>query len=299
MPEVRETPRPEGAGPGAASESSLRVFVRRFARNRVAVAAVVVFVLVALLAIFAPWLTPWDRDAPNLALHDHAPGQGHLLGTDGLGRDELTRLLWGGRVSLLVGVASTLISVVIGIVVGSAAGFFGGWLDNVLMRVVDVFISLPQLAFLIVVAAILGPSVWHTILVIGVLGWTGVARIVRGEILSLREREYVEAARALGAKSFSIVMRHLLPNAMAPVIVSATLGVAGNVILEASLSFLGLGVQEPIPSWGNMLQAATNYRVLVLYWWEWIPPGMMIFLTTLSIYLVGDAIRDAWDPRLK
>lgn len=288
-----------GHASSAATDSSARVFIRRFARNRAAVAGLFVFTIIALAAVFAPWLSHWDRDLPTLVLHDKAPGGGHLLGTDLLGRDEFTRILWGGRVSLMVGMASTLISLVVGILVGAVAGFFGGWLDNVLMRTVDVFISLPQLAFLIVVAAILGPSVWHTILVIGFLGWTFVARVVRGEILSLRARDFVEAARALGERSGVLIFRHLLPNALAPVIVAATLGVAGNILLEASLSFLGLGVQEPIPSWGNMLQSATNYRVLVLYWWEWIPPGVMIFLTTLSIYVIGDAVRDAWDPRLK
>ncbi|MBT9258753.1 MAG: ABC transporter permease [Clostridiales bacterium] len=292
-------------GPGEYGEpvfdSPWRTFWRRFARNRVAVVAALVLIAIAFIAAAAPLIASIDqRDSTNLKGANKPPGwEGHILGTDDIGRDVFARLIWGGRVSLTVGLTAVAISIVVGILIGSLSGFFGGWMDNVLMRFTDVFLSIPTLALLIVGAAILGPSIHTTMIIIGLVSWPGVARLVRGEILSLRGRDFVTAARAAGASSGYIIRKHLVPNSMAPVLVSATLSVAGTIILEASLSFLGLGVQQPIPSWGNMLEAATNWRVLTLYWWQWMPPGFMIFLTALCIYIVGDALRDATDPRLK
>ncbi|MDI3269870.1 MAG: ABC transporter permease [Bacillota bacterium] len=286
---------------GPVFDSPLKTFWRRFSRNRIAVVAAVLLLLIALTAAAAPLFASLsDRDSTNLKAANKPPGwEGHILGTDEIGRDVFARLIWGGRVSLTVGLTAVGISIGIGIIVGAISGFFGGWVDNVLMRVTDIFLSIPTLALLIVGAAILGPSITNTMIIIGAVSWPGVSRLVRGEILSLRARDFVTAARAAGARSGYIIRKHLVPNSMAPVLVSATLSVAGTIILEASLSFLGLGVQQPIPSWGNMLEAATNWRVLTLFWWQWMPPGFMIFFTALCIYIVGDALRDATDPRLK
>lgn len=286
-------------GPGSEPvESFGRLFWRRFRRHRMAMAGVALLLAMAALAVAAPWVAPYDPNQPSPAV-DQPPSAQHLLGTDGIGRDVLSRLIWGGRISLTVGLVAVTISVGVGTLVGAVAGFFGGWVDNALMRVVDVVLSFPSLVLLIVVASILPPSIYSTMAVIGLLSWTGVARLVRGEFLSLRERDFVQAARAAGAGRARIMFRHMLPNALAPVVVAATFGVAEAILTESALSFLGLGVRPPTPSWGNMLSEALSYRVLVLQPWLWVPPGVMIFLAVISINLVGDALRDALDPRLK
>jgi peptide/nickel transport system permease protein len=293
---------PAGSAPAGVlpAPSAFSAFLRRYARNRVAVGAAVVLALIMLSALFAPVLSPHDPNAQTLKLLNHGPMPGHPLGLDEIGRDELSRLIYGGRISISVGLVSAAIAMFLGILVGAVAGYFGGWVDNVLMRFVDIVLSIPAIALLIVVAAIVPhPGVFTVMLVIGSVSWPGVARIVRGEFLSLRERDFVEAERAAGATGSRIMWVHLLPNAMAPIIVASALAVAGAILTEAALSFLGLGVQQPTPSWGNMLQAASNYRALVYYWWQWIPAGLAILITTVCIYVMGDALRDALDPRLK
>lgn len=279
-------------------ESLGRLFWRRFRRHRMAIVGSLVLLALAAVSIAAPWVAPQDPNATTPAF-EQPPSAQHWLGTDGIGRDVLSRLIWGGRISLTVGLVAVSIAVGIGTLVGSLAGFFGGWVDNVLMRLVDIVLSFPSLVLLIVVASILPPSIYSTMAVIGLLSWPGTARLVRGEFLSLREREFVEAARASGAGRARIIFGHMLPNALAPVVVAATFGVADAILTESALSFLGLGVRPPTPSWGNMLSEALAYRVLVLEPWLWIPPGVMIFLAVVSINLVGDALRDALDPRLK
>jgi len=302
-----DEPRPAGpTGPMALTREGLaqevltpgRLFWRRFRRNRLAVAGALILLILSLISLGAPWIAPHDRDATNPYLREAPPSREHLLGTDKLGRDVLSRLIWGGRVSMTVGLVAVSISLSVGIILGSIAGYFGGVVDNVIMRLVDIVMSFPYLLLLIVVASILKPSIYNTMMVIGFLSWTGVARLVRGEFLSLRQRDFVEAARAAGAPPARLIFRHILPNAFAPIVVAGTLGVASAILAEAGLSFLGLGVRPPIPSWGNMLTDAQSLRILTLKWWLWIPPGVMIFLAVISINLVGDGLRDALDPRL-
>ncbi|QUH20989.1 oligopeptide ABC transporter permease [Alkaliphilus sp. B6464] len=290
-------------GKNLATESTVigpwKIMWKRLRRNKLAMLGLIVITIMAIAAIFAPFLTPYGRDAVNLVNSNAKPGSEHLLGTDSLGRDIFTRLLYGGRISLTVGFVSTGIRIVLGVLLGGIAGYYGKSVDNVIMRVADVFACLPFLPIAITIVAMLKPSIYNIMLVIGVLGWPGIARIVRAEILSLREREFMEAATALGISDFRKIVAHLLPNTMASVIVSATIGIAGAILTESSLSFLGLGVAPPIPSWGNMLTDAKSQYVLKYRWWQWIPPGLAIFVTVMSLNLLGDGLRDALDPRLK
>lgn len=287
--------------PASAPERGLFAdFLQRYAKNRVAIGAAIVLGLIMLSALLAPVISPHNPNLGHLLHTDHGPMPGHLLGTDDLGRDVLSRLIYGGRISISVGLVAAFISMVLGILIGSVAGYFGRWVDNVLMRCVDIVLSIPVFALLIVVAAIVQhPTVFTVMLVIGLVSWPGVARIVRGEFLTLRERDYIEAEKAEGATGSRIMWRHLLPNAMAPIIVSTALGVANAILTEAGLSFLGLGVQQPTPSWGNMLRSAFTWRAVVYYWWEWVPAGLAILITCVCIYVMGDALRDALDPRLR
>lgn len=280
-------------------ESPWRIVGRRIARNKLAILGIIVIVVLSLSAIFAPWLTPFDRDTTNLLITNLAPNAEHLLGTDNLGRDILTRLLYGGRISLTVGLFSTLLRTLIGVILGGIAGYYGGFIDGLIMRVADVFSCLPFLPIAITFVALLGPSIYNVMLVLAILGWPGIARLVRAEILSLREREFMEAATALGLSDYKKIMSHLIPNTTASIIVSATIGIAGAILTESALSFLGLGVAPPIPSWGNMLTDAQSQYVLKNRWWQWIPPGLTIFVAVMSFNLLGDGLRDALDPRLK
>jgi peptide/nickel transport system permease protein len=270
---------------------------RRFTRNRLATAgAVGVFVLVALAAL-APWVAPRD---PLYIDMDHKfarPGEaGFVLGADELGRDLLSRLLHAGRVSLAVGLITALIAVLVGSILGAVAGFYGGALDTAIMRVVDVLLSIPTIFLLLALSAFLKPTMLTITLIIGLNSWMSVARMVRGQVLSLKEQEFVLAARAAGAGARRLIVRQLLPNAVAPVLVAATLTVATAILLESSLSYLGYGIQPPTASWGNMLNNAQSY---VLYApWVAVYPGAMISLTVLSFNFAGDGLRDALDPRL-
>jgi len=275
---------------------------RRFRRNKVALVALVVLVVIVLLIAAAPlisrYVTGFGPNENNLIARMLPPGQdGYLLGSDGNGRDILTRLLYGGRVSLLIAVLATLSTLVIGGTVGAVAGFAGGLLDAVLMRLVDVVISIPGLALLILISSLYRPGPVGLAFVLAATGWTGVARIVRGEVLALRERDYVDAARVLGASNGAILRRHIFPNVVPTLVVWTSIVIPGLILAEAGLSFLGLGVRVPTPSWGNMLQEASEtYRQS---WTNVFFPGAAIYITVLAINLVGDGLRDALDPRAR
>jgi peptide/nickel transport system permease protein len=255
-----------------------------------------VLLALVLICALAPVVFPLEPDAVDLRAYQKPPSVAHWLGTDSSGRDVLSRLIYGGRVSLSVGLVAVGIYVTLGLLVGSVAGYWSGWVDSLLMRLADVFMAFPRLIIIITVAALVGPSIYNVMLIIGLLGWPPTARIVRGMFLSLRERECVAASRAIGASPVRIIARHLLPNVLAPVIVAATFGTAEAILLEASLSFLGLGVQPPMASWGNMLNAAEDIAILQSMPWLWLPPGLMIAVTVLSLNFVGDGLRDALDP---
>lgn len=278
--------------------SLLQNGVRRLKKDRLAMGGLFVLLLLAVVSLFAPFLTPYGRDVQDLTAAFEAPGARHWLGTDELGRDVYTRLLYGGRVSLSVGLISTGISVTLGIILGSVAGYFGKLADSIIMRIVDIFMCFPFYVIAITCAAIFGPSIINVMLISGLLSWTGVCRIVRGEVLSLKQRDYVEAVRALGLNDFEIIFHHIIPNVVPIVIVNATLGIANGILSEAGLSYLGLGVAPPTPSWGNMLAAAQNLRILRKYWWLWVPAGLCVCITILAINFLGDGLRNAFDPKL-
>jgi len=264
--------------------------------NRMALFGGLIVLLMFLLAGLAA-LLPGDPAAINIKQALLSPGGSHLLGTDDLGRDVLLRMLYGARISLLVGFVAVGISTLLGILVGALAGFYGGWVDALVMRFVDIMLCFPTFFLILAVIAFLNPSIWNIMIVIGITSWMGVARLVRAEFLSLREREFVLAARAVGASDLRLIFRHMLPNALSPVLVSATLGVAGAILTESALSFLGIGVQPPTPSWGNMLIAGK--QTLGYAWWLSVFPGLAILVTVLGYNLLGEGIRDALDPRLK
>lgn len=279
--------------------SPWKIAFSRLKKNKLALTGLVVLSILIFLAITADFIAPHGRDHIDLFNVNAAPSSEYLLGTDELGRDVLSRLIFGGQVSLSVGLIATSIALVIGVMMGAIAGYTGGLVDNVIMRIVDIVMCFPFFVIAIVIASILGPSIWNVMFVIGALSWTGLARIVRAEILTLKEKEFIEAAKSLGLEGHEIITKHLLPNILAPILVFATLGIAGAILVEAGLSFLGFGVRQPQPSWGNMISAAQSMTVLRLRWWQWIPPGLLIFITVLSINFLGDGLRDALDPRLK
>ena len=274
-------------------------FVRRFLRHRLAVFGLAVVVLLCAAALFAPWLAPHDPVELDTKLRFLAPfQQGRFpLGTDEIGRDTLSRLLYGGRVSLTVGLVAMLTTVATGATIGIVAGYLGGWIDVVLMRFVDTMLCFPQVFLLLVVAAFIPPTLLSMSLIIGLTSWMEVSRIVRSEVLYLREQDFILAARALGASGPRIMLRELLPNAMAPILVAATLKVASAVLMESYISYLGYGVQPPQASWGNMLTNAQGYFDTVP--WLAVLPGVLITLTVMGFNFLGDGLRDALDPRLK
>jgi peptide/nickel transport system permease protein len=271
---------------------------QRFRRHRVAMIGAIILLVLTAGSLGASVLTPNDPNKVDISAYRKGPDASHLLGTDSSGRDVLSRLLHAGRVSLSVGVVAVAIYTAIGVTLGSFSGFYGGRVDSVIMRFADIVLSFPALILIITVVSALGPSIYNIMLVIGLLGWPPIARIVRALFLSLREREFVLASRTIGVPNVRIIFRHILPNAIAPVIVAATFGMANAILLEAGLSFLGLGVQPPTPSWGNMLTDAQSLTVLESMPWLWIPPGAMIALAVLSINFLGDGLRDALDPHL-
>jgi peptide/nickel transport system permease protein len=278
--------------------------IKRYRRNAFGLLGLGLVVILVLVAVFAPLISPYDpyEPIPNLdgkIKKWQPPSTRHLLGTDSIGRDMLTRVIYGTRVSLSVGFVATMICSAVGTIVGSLAGYFGGWIDAILMRFTDTVLCFPVLFLLIALSASVDPSILNTMLIIGLVFWTRTARIVRGEFLRLRQMCFTEAAISVGVTPVRIILRHLLPNAVSPIIVDATLRVAYAILLEAALSFMGIGLQEPIPSWGKMMNQATSITTLNNRLWLWIPPGMAILITVLAINFVGDALRDAIDPKLK
>ena len=275
------------------SESPLRRTLIRFRRHRLAMVGVIIIVILVVAAIVIPEKAAYDQEL----FHGHQPpSPAHWFGTDAIGRDVFARTLLGGRVSLVVGLVSALFSTVIGLVVGSLAGYYRS-LDFVIMRGVDVIMSFPLWILLLLAAAFVGPGILNIIILIGVITWPIPTRIIRGQFLQLREADFVVAAKVLGVKDRFIVVRHVLPNAIAPLLVYTSIAVAGNVLLEAALSYLGLGVQVPTPSWGNLLNNARSISVLSREPWQWAPAAILIVVFVLAVNFVGDGIRDAVDPR--
>lgn len=263
--------------------------------NPLALAGFIIIMLVLVLSMLAPLIAPYDPNDIDVKAILLEPSIQHWMGTDGLGRDVLSRMLHGGRISLLVGLVAVGISTAIGILLGAIAGFYRGWVDTLIMRLVDVMLSIPSFFLILAVIAFLTPSIINIMIVIGLTSWMGVTRLVRAEFLSLSEREFVTASRTLGAKNARLIFTHLLPNSLTPIIVSAVLGVAGAVLMESGLSFLGLGVQAPQASWGNILTDGKEY--IQFAWWLSLFPGLAILITVLGYNLLGEGLRDALDPR--
>lgn len=269
---------------------------KRFSRNILSVIGAVIVLSLVAVSLLASVIAPYDPTSIDVYDVLSPPSKTHLLGTDDLGRDLLSRIIWGSRVSLMVGFVAVGIALMIGIVIGSIAGFYGGKIDAVLMRFVDIMLAFPTFFLILAVIAILEPSIFTIMAVIGITGWMDVARLVRAEFLALKERDFVDAARALGASNIKLIFRHVLPNALSPVFVAATFGIAGAILTESGLSFLGLGVQPPDPSWGNILTAGKDN--IEIAWWLSVYPGLAILITVLSYNLIGEGLRDALDPRL-
>lgn len=272
---------------------------RRFKKNKLAKLGLIILLILVFFSIFAFIFAPYNPDKPDLSFNGtpQSPSAKHWLGTDNFGRDILSRALFGGRISLLVGLGAVVIFLIIGTFLGALAGYYGGAIDAIIMRLTDLLLCLPTLFFILIIQTMVKPSIWNVIWVIGLTSWAGTARLVRGQILSLKETQFIEAARAIGASDARIIMKHLLPNASAPIIVTGTLGVASTILLESVLSFLGLGVQEPMASWGNMLQGAQEYMFSAP--WMSIFPGLLIMLAVLAFNFIGDGLRDALDPKMK
>lgn len=268
---------------------------RRFARHKGALLGIVIVIALIIVALTAQWIAPYAPNETNLRLRGAGPSTEHLFGNDDIGRDIMSRIMYGARVALMVGVISTTIAVTIGVLVGATAGYFGGWVDFVLSRIIDTLMAFPILALLLTLSAVLGPSLRNVIIIVGVTFWASYARVIRAEVLSLRERDYVLAARASGAGDGRIILRHIVPNAIGPVIILASLAVGGVIIFESALSFLGMGISRPTSSWGTMLsdgrEHIRNYPHIA------IAPGLAIALTVLAFNLIGDGLRDALDPR--
>lgn len=269
----------------------------QFRKHTLAVTCLVLLMLITLGSIVGPMVLPYDPEQIDFKSKNQAPSLSHPMGTDELGRDQFVRVLDGGRISLAVAAISVVMAMTLGTLIGSIAGYLGGAVDNILMRVVDVFYSMPGLFVVILLLAVLGPGFWTIVIAIGVLRWMGTARLVRASFLSLKEAEFVEAARTIGVRGPRIITRHILPNALSPIIVAATLGMAGAILTESALSFLGLGFQPPQATWGRLLEEASNVVINKGHWWRGLFPGLMIFLVVLSVNFIGDGLRDAVDPR--
>jgi peptide/nickel transport system permease protein len=272
-----------------------KTLLQKALSNPLAKAGFIIILVVFLLAMLAPWISPYDPDDINVKAILLAPSLDHWMGTDGLGRDVLSRMLHGGRISLLVGLVAVGISTAIGILLGALAGYYRGWVDTTIMRLVDIMLSIPSFFLILAVIAFLTPSIINIMIVIGLTSWMGVTRLVRAEFLSLSDREFVQASRTLGAKDARLIFTHLLPNSLTPIIVSSVLGIASAVLMESGLSFLGLGVQAPQASWGNILTDGKEY--IQFAWWLSLYPGMAILITVLGYNLLGEGLRDALDPR--
>ena len=269
----------------------------RLKRNKLALFGLFLVVSLIVIAIFAGIIAPYDPVQIALKESLKPPSFSHLMGTDVLGRDVFSRIIYGTRASLVIGVVATSISLVIGVIVGAISGYYGGWIDSIMMRITDIFFAFPFFLLAIAIMTFLGPSFINVFIALGIVGWTNYARLVRGQVISVKESDYVEAAHAVGAKDLRIIWKHVLPNTLAPIIVYTTMNVGGVILSEAGLSFLGIGVQPPAPSWGLMLSEASNFIFNAPWMVIW--PGVAIFLTVLGYNLLGDGLRDALDPRMK
>jgi ABC-type dipeptide/oligopeptide/nickel transport system permease subunit len=269
----------------------------RFSRNKLAVGALFVVAMFVFMAIFADVISPSPYDKTNLTQSRKFPSWQYPLGTDTIGRDQLSRIIYGARVSLSIGLSVQLIAVVIGVTMGAAAGFLGGWVDTLVMGTIEVFTAIPQLLFALFLLALWGGGITNIIIALGIISWIEICRLTRAQILSLREKEYIESARAIGVTNVNIALKHLLPNALSPLIISFTLGIPATMFAEAGLSFLGIGINDPMPSWGKM--AGQSFGNIEVYWHLGLFPTLMIALTMLSFSFVGDGLRDALDPRLR
>ncbi|MBN1614502.1 MAG: ABC transporter permease [Deltaproteobacteria bacterium] len=272
-------------------------FWKRFKKNKMALMGSVIVLSLFAVSFLASWLAPYDPSEINLQEVLMPPSTSHPLGTDQLGRDVLSRMIWGARISLKVGFAATGVAIFIGTILGALAGYYGRWIDGLIMRFVDIMLCFPTFFLILAVIALLEPSIWNIMIVIGLTGWMGITRLVRADFISLKERDFVLAARVIGASNLRIIFVHILPNAMASVLVAATLGVAGAILTESALSFLGIGVQPPTPSWGNILTAGKDN--IDIAWWLSLYPGLAILITVLGYNLLGEGIRDSMDPRLR
>lgn len=276
---------------------------QRFRKNKIAMVGATMFIIILLAVIFVPILSPYDLNTFDLAQKKLPPSSKHWLGTDEQGRDVLLRLFLGGRISILVGLLAAGVEIVLGTIIGGAAGYYGGWIDNILMRFAEIVYSVPFTPTVISISAALmwkvssAQKMYLVMVLIGILSWPALARMVRGQILSLREQEFMQAAEVLGISDWSRIIKHLIPNTLAFIIVTATLGMAGAILTEAGLSFLGLGVTPPTPTWGNMVERARDATIFRQLPWLWLPPGIMIMLTVVSINLLGEGLRDAFDPK--
>ena len=266
-------------------------------KNKLALAGCGIVVLLFVVSLLAPFIAPYDPGAIDLKNVLAPPSGNHWFGTDQLGRDVLSRMIWGARISLKVGFVATGLAILIGTILGAVAGYYGGWIDATIMRFVDIMLCFPAFFLILAVIAFLEPSIWNIMIVIGLTGWMGVTRLVRADFISLRERDFVRAAQAIGANDARIIFMHILPNALASILVAATLGIAGAILTESALSFLGIGVQPPTPSWGNILTAGKDN--IDIAWWLSLYPGLAILITVVGYNLLGEGIRDASDPRLK
>ncbi|MED4160825.1 ABC transporter permease [Shouchella clausii] len=280
---------------------AIKRWARLLLRSKTGTVGLAIVVAIIVMAVFASLLAPYDPNEMNPANMLQPPvwvdggTAAHILGTDNLGRDILSRVIYGSQISLLVGIAAVAVAGFIGVTIGIVSGYYGGWVDSFFMRLVDSFLSIPNILFALVILSVFGPSVWTLIIVLGVTNWVNYARLVRGEVLSLKEREFVKAARSIGVKNGMLMFRHLLPNVLPAFIVISTLSVATTIILEASLSFLGLGIQPPDLSWGGILSDGRDY--LATSWWLATFPGLAITITVLGIIFLGDWLRDVLDPR--
>jgi len=276
--------------------SPKRVFWQRFKKNKLAVSGGIIVLILFFIATLASLISPYDQTDIDRKQILESPSLHHPFGTDDLGRDVLSRMIWGSRISLSVGFVAVGIATLIGMILGALSGYYGGWTDRIIMRFIDIMLAFPTFFLILAVIAFIGSGIWNIMIVIGFTSWMGVARLVRAEFLSLKEREYVLAARALGLSDVRIIFRHIMINSMAPVLVSAVLGIASAVLVESALSFLGIGVQPPTPSWGNILTLGKDN--IQIAWWLSVFPGLAILITVLGYNLLGEGIRDSIDPRL-
>ncbi|MDR2519516.1 MAG: ABC transporter permease [Eubacteriaceae bacterium] len=282
-----------------AGRESFKKFARRFCRNRLSLAGLLVLAAIVAASVAAPLIAPYDPLEIFMDAFQAPPSPEHILGTDSVGRDVFSRLLYAGSVSMSVSLIAVSIYSVVGILIGAASGYFGGKFDYIVMRATDTVMSFPLMVLMIVLVAIMGQSVANIVLIIAFVGWPSLARMVRSEILSLKGQEFVEAAVASGEGPASIIFRYLVPNCMPAIIVNVTFGIANAILMEASLSFLGLGIQPPAASWGYMLMDAQSVTILTRMPWLWLPPGLIIFVTVMAINFIGDGLRDALDPKMK